>query len=114
MPNKIIGRIAVAVAITGASLVAATGPSQAIDCTQYGTNKDGGFLYTNGSVPYHRGPAGSCSSIAHSGKAAIWCSTYNPDSGNLWYYARDISSNGMGWVWAGNVTSVQGSNHKLC
>ncbi|MFK4085375.1 hypothetical protein ACI2LF_14775 [Kribbella sp. NPDC020789] len=113
MLTKTLGRLAVAVAITGASLVAAAGPSQAVDCTQYGTNKDGGFLYTIGSVPYHRGPAASCSSINHEGKAAIWCSTYS-ESGNLWYYARDISSNGMGWVWAGNVSRTEGSNHKLC
>ncbi|WBQ04477.1 hypothetical protein [Kribbella sp. CA-293567] len=114
MSNKTIGRIAAAVAITGASLVAATGTSQAEDCTQYGTNVDGGFLYTNGAVPYRRGPATGCASTGNrSGKAAIWCSKYN-DVGNLWYYARDISSNVVGWVWAGNVSRTEGSNHRSC
>ena len=49
----------------------------------------------------------------HEGKAFIWCSKYNT-YGNLWYYVRDSSSNTVGWVWSGNVSSVVGSNHATC
>ncbi|MET7281124.1 hypothetical protein ABZS29_23000 [Kribbella sp. NPDC005582] len=65
--------------------------------------------------PYRRGPGAACASVGnHEGKAAIWCSKYNPETGNLWYYARDISSNTVGWVWAGNVQRTEGSNHAGC
>lgn len=116
MSKKTIGRIAAAFAITASSAIGVSaGASQAaIDCTQYGTNKDSGYLYTAGAVPYHRGPAGECATVGnHSGKAFIWCSKYNT-YGNLWYYVRDASSNTMGWVWSGNVSSVSGSNHAKC
>jgi hypothetical protein len=116
MSKKVIARVAVAMAVTATSLVVGAGTSQAaIDCTQYGTNKDAGFLYTIGAVPYRRGPGAACASVGnHEGQAAIWCSKYNPETGNLWYYARDISSNTVGWVWAGNVQRTEGSNHAMC
>lgn len=111
-----IGRTAALVAIAASSTVwiGASTSQAAIDCTQYGTNKDGGYLYTNGSVAYHRGPAGECASVGnHQGKAYIWCSKYNT-YGNLWYYVRDSDTNTVGWVWAYNVQSVTGSNHATC
>jgi hypothetical protein len=111
-----IGRTLAAVAIAASSTVwvGASSSYAAIDCTQYGTNKDGGYLYTNGAVPYHRGPAAECPTVGnHEGKAYIWCSKYNA-YGNLWYYVRDSSSNTVGWVWSGNVSSVIGSNHAKC
>lgn len=111
-----IGRMAAAVAIAATSLVwvGASASNAAVDCTQYGTDKDNGSLVTLGAVPYRRGPAGECSSVGnHEGKAFIWCSKYNA-SGNLWYYVRDSSSNTLGWVWSGNVQSVSGSNHATC
>jgi hypothetical protein len=86
----------------------------AIDCTQYGTNKDPGTLVTDGAVPYRRGPAGECASVGnHQGLAYIWCSKFNAH-GNLWYYVRDSSSNTIGWVWSGNVRSTSGSDHDRC
>ncbi|MGW5188312.1 hypothetical protein ACWEOO_03585 [Kribbella sp. NPDC004138] len=115
MPKKTtVGRALAAVAIAASSTawVGASSSYAAIDCTQYGTNKDGGYLYTNG--PYHTGPAGECATLpAQSGKAYIWCSKFNA-YGNLWYYVRDATSNTVGWVWSGNVSSVVDSNHAKC
>jgi hypothetical protein len=103
---------AVAISASTAVGVGATTSQAAIDCTQYGTNVDGGYLYTSG--PYHTGPAGECGTLpGGGGKAYIWCSKFNA-YGNLWYYVRDATDNTLGWVWSGNVSSVVGSNHARC
>lgn len=111
-----IGRSVAAVAIAATSLVwVGAGTSQAaMDCTQYGTNKDRGYIYTDGAVPYRRGPAAECPSVGnHQGLAFIWCTKLNR-YGKIWYYVRDSSSNTVGWVYAGNVTSVNETNREWC
>ncbi|MFT7839738.1 hypothetical protein Q5530_26640 [Saccharothrix sp. BKS2] len=111
-----VGAMVVSSAVgAGVSSAGATVPSaQAIDCTQYGTNKNPGTLTTDGAAPYRRGPAGECASVgSHSGLAYIWCQKVNA-YGHLWYYVRDSSSNTVGWVWSGNVRSTSGSNNARC
>lgn len=113
-----IARFATVAFMAGTSLlgVSATAASAAApSCPQYGTdlNKTG-YLYTNGSVPYHNGPGGNCSVYSNrSGKAYIWCQKYNT-YGQLWYYARDESSSVLGWVWSGNVSSVYSPSRPTC
>lgn len=111
-----VGRVIAGTALVGSSLaVINVGAAHAVDCSQHFGDKDANsVLYTAGSVPYHTGPGGACAVKSNrSGRADIHCWKYN-EYGNVWYYARDISSGTIGWVWSGNVSSTAGGPHARC
>ncbi|GAA1696594.1 hypothetical protein GCM10009745_48320 [Kribbella yunnanensis] len=109
------GRVLAGAALVGSSLaVVNMGAAHAIDCSQSFPDRDtNSVLWTDGSVPYHTGPAGQCASVNKSGHANIFCYKYN-EFGNLWYYAKDTSSGYKGWVFSGNVASTAGGPHARC
>ena len=58
------------------------------------------------NAPYRTGPGENyCSYGNRTGSANVYC-TRTSSAGNLWYRAQDKSSGVLGWIWAGNVSSV--------